>query len=130
MPGRAAVLIAVGAAYRELFSITQDVRCGHIIRQVADVYFCRDELHRNIVAHAVDGDGGILAYLARDAVVKAVVQPLAGLRFPRMIFGSLVTIQRDRVDAAMKSSVVRTHIITQHFVELCKRGDGIYVERI
>ena len=63
---------------------------------------CGDELHGNIIADFVNGDGGIFTYLAGDAVVKAVIQPLSGLWPARMVFGSLIAFQRDSVNAPVE----------------------------
>ncbi len=40
----------------------------HVLREVADLHVLGDELHGDIVAYTVDGDGGVFFYLAGDAV--------------------------------------------------------------
>ena len=71
-----AVVIAVRLADGELLVIKEDVGRSHVVRKIADIHFCSDELHGDIIADLVDGDGGILADFACDTVVKTVVQPL------------------------------------------------------
>ena len=71
-----AVVIAVGLTDGELLIIQQDVGRSHVIREIADIHLCRDELHGNIIADLVNGNGGILAYLTGDTVIKTVIQPL------------------------------------------------------
>jgi len=46
----------------------KDERGVHVFGQVAYLHFLGDELHGDVIAYAVDGDGGILPYLAGDAV--------------------------------------------------------------
>ena len=46
----------------------KDERRVHVIGQVADLHFLGDELHGDVIASAVDGDGGVFSYLAGDAV--------------------------------------------------------------
>ena len=41
---------------------------AHVFGEVSDLHFLGDELHGDVIASAVDGDGGILPYLAGDAV--------------------------------------------------------------
>jgi len=41
---------------------------AHVFWQVADLHLLGDELHGDVIASAVDGDGGILPYLAGNAV--------------------------------------------------------------
>lgn len=113
-----AVVIAVGLTDRKLFTLKQDVGRGHVVRKITDIHFCGDELHGNIIADPVNGDGGILTNLACDAVVKTVIQPLPGLGLARMVFGSLIAFQRDSVNAPVEGGVVVTHVIFEHFVEL------------
>ena len=73
-----AVIIAVCSADRELFILIQDVGRVHVIRKIADIHLCRNELHGNIIADAVNGNSGILADFAGNAVIKTVIQPLTG----------------------------------------------------
>ena len=72
-----AVVIPVGLTDRKLFTVKQDVSRSHVIRKIAYIDFCGDELHGNIIADFVDGNGGILTDLACDAVVKTVIQSLS-----------------------------------------------------
>ena len=113
-----AVVIAVRLADWKLFTIKEDVGRSHVIRKIADIHFCRDKLHGNIITDFIDGNGGILADLARDAVVKTVIEPLSGLRLSGMIHGVLIALQRDCVNASVKGGVVGTHVVFEHSVEL------------
>ena len=90
----------------------------HVIRKIADIHFCRDELHGNIIADFIDSNGGILADFACDAVVKTVIEPLSGLRFSGMILGVLIALQRDPVNAPVEGGIVGTHVVFEHSVEL------------
>ena len=46
----------------------KDERRVHVIRQAADLHFLGDGLHGDVIAYAVDGDGGVFSYLAGNAV--------------------------------------------------------------
>ncbi len=46
----------------------KDERRVHVFGEVSDLHLLGDELHGDVIASAVDGDGGILPYLAGDAV--------------------------------------------------------------
>lgn len=125
-----AVFIAVGPADGELLTIRQDVSGSHVIRQIADVHLCGDELHGNIVADRADGDGRILADFACDAVIKTVIQPLYRLRPAGMIFRSLKTIQGSGVNAPVEGRVIGTHVSPEHSVELRQGSDGTDIKSI
>lgn len=56
-----AVLVAVCLADWEFLPFKEDKCRIHVIRQKADIDFCRNELHRYIVADFVNGDRGIFA---------------------------------------------------------------------
>ena len=51
-----------------MFPFIKDECRVHVIGQVADLHFLGNELHGDVIAYAVDGDGGVLPYLAGDAV--------------------------------------------------------------
>ena len=112
------VVIAVGLTDGELLIIKQDVGRSHIIRKIADIHLCRDELHGNIIADPVNSDGGILAYLTGDTVVKTVIQPLSGLWLSGMVFGSPIAFQRDSVNAPVEGGILGAHVVFEHSVEL------------
>lgn len=64
-----AVVIAVGPADGELLTIRQDVGGSHVIREIADIHFCGDELHGDIIADRVNGNGGIFPDFACDTKI-------------------------------------------------------------
>lgn len=41
---------------------------SHVFGQVAYLHLLGNELHGDVIAYAVDGDGGVFPYLAGDAV--------------------------------------------------------------
>ena len=51
-----------------MFPFRKDERGVHVIGEVSDLHFLGDELHGDVIAYAVDGDGGVFSYLAGDAV--------------------------------------------------------------
>ena len=53
----------------------KDERRVHVFGEVSDLHPLGDELHGDVIAFAVDGDGGILPYLAGDAVQETFLQP-------------------------------------------------------
>ena len=125
-----AVVIAVGLADGELLIISQDIGGSHVIRKIADIHFCGDKLHGDIIADRVNGNGGILPDFACDTVVKTVFQPLCRLRLPGMIPGSLKTFQGSGINAPVEGSVVRAHVIPEHSVELRQGSNGTDVKGI
>lgn len=125
-----AVVITVGPADRELLIISQDIGGSHVIRKIAYIHLCRDELHGNIIADRVDGNGGILPDFAGDTVVKTVLQPLCRLRSPGMILRSLKTLQGSGTNAPVEGSVIGTHVIPEHRVELRQGSDGTDVKGV
>ena len=52
----------------EMFPFIKDERGVHVIGQAADLHVLGDELHGDVIAYAVDGDGGVLPYFAGGAV--------------------------------------------------------------
>lgn len=64
--------MAVGILIRtkqwEMLSFVENKGGIHVGRLIADIYFHGDELHGNIKAHLVDGDGGILIHFSGNAV--------------------------------------------------------------
>lgn len=125
-----AVVITVDPADRELLIISQDVGGSHVIRKIAYIHLCGDELHGNIIADRVDGNGGILPDFAGDTVVKTVLQPLCRLRSPGMILRSLKTLQGSGTNAPVEGSVIGTHVIPEHRVELRQRSNGTDVKGV
>ena len=71
-----AVLIAVGPADGELLIFKQNESRVHVIREISDIHFGRDKLHGHIIADLVDGNGGVLANLTGNTVLKTLLQPL------------------------------------------------------
>ena len=63
-----AVFVTVCLTDGEFLTIRQDEGGIHVIREKTYIDFCRDELHGNIIADFVNGNGGILAHLTGDAV--------------------------------------------------------------
>lgn len=124
------VVIAVGLTDGELLIIKEDVGRSHVIREIADIHLCRDELHGNIIADRVNGNGGILTDLAGDTVVKAVIQPLPGLWLSGMVFRSPIAFQRNAINAPVEGGVVRAHVIPEHRVELRQRSNGTDVKGV
>lgn len=51
-----------------MFPFIKDESRVHVFREIADLHFLGDELHGDVIADTVDGDGGIFPYLAGDAV--------------------------------------------------------------
>lgn len=51
-----------------MLPLIKDERRFHVFWQVADLHLLGDELHGDVIAFTVDGDGGIFPYLAGDAV--------------------------------------------------------------
>lgn len=125
-----AVFIAVGPADGELLTIRQNVSGIHVIRKIADIHLCRDELHGNIVADRVDGNGRIFADFACDAVIKTVIQPLYRLWSAGMILRSLKTLHGSGVNAPVEGGVIGPHVIPYHPVELCQGSDGTDIKGI
>ena len=113
-----AVVIAVGPADGELLTIHQDVGGSPVIRKIANINLCGNELHGDIIADRVNGNGGIFPDFACDTVVKTVFQPLCRLRPPGMILRPLKTFQGSGINAPVEGSVVRAHVIPEH----CRKG--------
>ncbi len=63
------IIQTVGPADGELLTIHQDVGGSHVIRKIADIHFCGDKLHGNIIADRVNGNGGILPDIACDTKI-------------------------------------------------------------
>ena len=56
--------------------------------------------------------------LSDDTVVKAVIQPLSGLRLAGMVSGSLIAFQGNASNAPVEGGIVGAHVIPEHSVEL------------
>ena len=67
-PFCAAVFIFIRGTDGEMLPFIKDECRVHVIRQAADLHFLGDELHGDVIAYAVDGDGGVFSYLAGNAV--------------------------------------------------------------
>ena len=78
---------------------------------------------RNIIGFLEDGNGGIISYLASEAVIKTVIQPFAGQRMTDIFIGILETCHGSRVNTGMIGSVVLSDIILQHLIKLIKGMD-------
>lgn len=97
-----AVIMTVCPADRELCILIEDIGRIHVIGKIADIDFRRNELHGDIIADAVNGNGGVLTDFAGNTVIKTVIQPFTGKRFSGMLFGSFITFQGDTIDAAVE----------------------------
>lgn len=53
----------------------QEIRFVHAVRKISDICLHPDELRRNVIRNAVDGDAGVIVYLAGDAVGEALIEP-------------------------------------------------------
>ena len=88
-----AVIIAVGPAEGKFFVFPKEKDRIHIIGKITDIQRCRNELYGDIIADAVNGDGGIFT------------------DFAGMVPGSLITVQRYAVNTAVEGSSIGPHVI-------------------
>ena len=115
---RVAVIDFVGFVNRGFRVFIKDVGTVHIFRKETYLHFHADELHGNIIGFLEDGDGGIISYLAGDAVIKTVIQPFTGQRMTDILTGILKTYHGSCVNAGMIGSVVFSDIVFKHLIEL------------
>ena len=107
-----------------------DIGGRHVVRQEADIHLGGDELHRDIVGDLVNGDGGILVYLAGHAVEEAVLQPLPGFRAANLVTGGAAALKGGSVNTGMEGGVVRAHIVQEQGVELFQGSDIIQLQGV
>lgn len=68
LPLCAAVLILIRLADRETLPVGQNERTVYVLQEKADLYVLGDELHGDVIAYTVDGNGGVFFNPADDAV--------------------------------------------------------------
>ena len=67
-PFCAAVGVFIRGADWGMLPFGKDECRAHVFGQVTDLHFLGDELHGDVIAGTVNGDGGVFPYLAGDAV--------------------------------------------------------------
>ena len=73
-----------------MFSFVENKGSGHVSGLIADINLHGDELHGNIEAYFIDGNGGILIHFSGNTVQEAFIQPVTGLWSPAVGFCVLI----------------------------------------
>lgn len=102
----------------------------HIAWDKADLNLHPDKLHRDVIADAADGNSGIFADLAVNAVQEAFIQPFCRWHGAGLASGGFVLVKRLAPDAGVERQVIRTDVVTENTVELFQGMDGIHVEAV
>jgi len=103
---------------------------AHVFREVADLHVLGDELHGDVVAYTVDGDGGVFFYLAGDAVQEAFLEPFPRAGNPHMLLCGLIPLERGAADAGMVSGVIPADVILQDGVKFMQGMDPVKVKPV
>lgn len=106
-------------------------KCGiHVIREISDLHFGRNELHGRVIGYFVDGHSGIIFYLAPDAVEEAFLQPFPGLWETGMGACAAVAFKGGTVNTGVVRGVIFPDVIRKQAVELREGMYGFYVKRV
>ena len=102
----------------EALPVVEQVSFLHAGRIETDIHGHPGELRRDIVFGVADRHDRIFADLAGDAVIEGILQPLARLRDPDIVFGFQVAVNRSLMDAGMEGAVVPADVFRKKGVEL------------
>lgn len=82
VPFHPAICNLVRSDQRKMFILKENIAVFHTSGEIADIHLHANKLGRHIVGDSVNGDTGIVADLALNAVMKILVQPCLRYRHP------------------------------------------------
>ena len=116
---------------RIVFTVSRDDSRIEVVRPEEDLdLFTVRDLHGDVIADLINGDGGILPYLADDCVEEVLIQPFTGLRMADRSLCSFVAFKGEHADSGVEAGVVIPHVAAELFIKLTEGTDSIEIEPV
>lgn len=103
-------------------TVIQDIGIFHVVREKTDFHFHANELLWGIIINAVNGDAGIVVYLAHDPVLKALFQPFFGFGEPDMFFCAQKAVKWSFPNGRVDGGIMSTYVSVQRLIEFSNGG--------